>query len=220
MVYTVYFDSRKRDKNIFPYATDCETYFNMITADKLYVDKVILLNSFYNIPETTINQDGNDLQIIAGYYSGDEFASYLQTLFISIEVSYSYTTFKFSFHNIGMTTTTITVKDDLKKILGFSGYYSVLASDWTATYDLAQLQGSSFYIIEIENLIRDIKGTIQPNSLIVPNSESVGNIITEDTNAIFTVPGKNLNKLRVKLYDEDKNLIHSKIEWLFICKAL
>lgn len=211
----VIFDSRTRNKAAYPYATDCDTEFPIFKAQKLKIERCILLNSFYNVRDTVISQDNNDIYVKSGYYSGTELADYLKSSLTDIDISYSYTTFKFTFKYTGVNASTQVDFRGLSKVLGLPNPSGQFMVNVPHTFDIAQLQGTTFYIVEIENLSRLSYGTLQNNTFIIPNNQAIGNVISEELNVEFDIPGRQLSHLRVKLYDEDKNLIHSKIEWMF-----
>lgn len=216
----IFFRSNDRDTNIYPYASDCEISFSNIECQKVKLQNVILLNSYYNITSNfnTFTFDGNSKAIPVGYYSGSSLASKIQSLLTDMTVSYDYTTFKFTFTKI-LSSHTFVLPKLLAKVLGTSTSFTVSTS---YVGDIAQLQGTSYYLIEVEGLDRKIFGTSRSNRFIVPNKGLIGEVIYHEPRypVILNVPTGNISKLKVKIYDDEYNLIQSKIEWFFECLTI
>lgn len=221
MSEVIFFRSNDRNKVAYPYSSDCEINFVNIECQKIQVKNVVMLNSYYNITSNfnSFTFDASPITIPVGYYSGSALATKIQSLISDMTVTYDYSTFKFTFTKI-TSSHDFVVDELLAKVLGTTTSFTVSTS---YEGDIAQLQGTAYYMIEIENLNRKIYGTTRSNRFVVPNDENIGEIIFYDMellNVEFIVPGGNLSKLRVKIYDDEGNLIQSKIEWFFECIAV
>ncbi len=213
----ILFNSRNRNTSAYPYSTDCDIKFVNIVGSKLNVRRVIMLNSFYNIPTSSkLLQYGGDINIPAGYYSGSSLASTIQTLLANVTVTYSYQTLKFSWEYTGANPDAGLACGTLQRQLGFTTLLPPPGPPYESP-DIAQLNGTTYYTIEIENLQRKCFGLFRSNVFVVPNNKLIGETIVHEfkkDEIVYTLTNSNLNNLRIKIYDDEGNLIHSKIEWL------
>ena len=64
----IVFNSRNRDTNVYPYSTDCNVNFVNIECSKLYISRVLLFNSYYNVRNGYITQDAVPIIISSGFF--------------------------------------------------------------------------------------------------------------------------------------------------------
>ncbi len=214
----IIFNSRSRNTSSYPYSTDCNIQFVNVNGYKLNVRRVIMLNSYYNIPTNShLEQYNFDVDVPAGYYSGSALASILQSLLADVIVTYSYQTLKLSFKYTGVNPDAGLSCGTLQRQLGFLTLLPPNDGNFYEAPDIAQLNGTTYYTVEIENLQRNLIGMNRSNVFVVPNNKLIGETIVQEfekEDIVFMLTSNNLNNLRVKIYDDVGQLIQSKIEWL------